>query len=53
MPLVRALSETWQYAVLAGAAVVLLVLRRGVVPTLLVAGAIGVVVALAGGSLPH
>ena len=38
VPLVRALSETWQYAVLAGAAVLLLVLRRGVVPTLLVAG---------------
>ncbi len=53
VPLVRALSETWQYAVLAGAAVLLLVLRRGVVPTLLVAGAIGVAVALAGGSLPH
>jgi chromate transporter len=52
VPLVRALSETWQYAVLAGAAVVLLALRRGVVPTLLLAGAIGVAVALAGGSLP-
>ena len=53
VPLVRALSETWQYAVLAGAAVLLLVLRRGVVPTLLLAGAIGVAVALSGGSVPH
>jgi chromate transporter len=52
VPLVRALSETWQYAVLAGAAVVLLALRRGVVPTLLLAATIGVAVALAGGSLP-
>ena len=53
VPLARALSETWQYAVLAGAAVLLLALRRGVVTTLLMAGAIGVAVALAGGSLPH
>ena len=52
IPLTRALSETWQYAVLAGAAVLLLALRRGVVSTLLLAGAVGVVVALAGGSLP-
>ena len=34
------------------AAVALLVLRRGVVETLLCAGAVGVVVALAGGPLP-
>jgi chromate transporter len=33
-------------------AVLLLPLRRGVVPTLLAAGAVGVVVALAGGPLP-
>jgi chromate transporter len=52
IPLARALTEWWQYAVLAGAAVLLLVLRRGVVPTLVLAGLIGVVVALAGGSLP-
>jgi chromate transporter len=52
VPLTRALSENWQYAVLAGAAVLLLALRRGVVPTLLLAGAAGVVVALAGGPLP-
>ena len=53
IPLTRALSETWQYGVLAGAAVLLLALRRGVVVTLLVAGAAGVVVALAGGTLPR
>jgi len=42
-PLVRALTEPWQYAVLAGAAVLLLGLRRGVVPTLLLAAVVGVV----------
>ncbi len=52
IPLARALAEPWQYAVLAGAAVVLLWLRRGVVPTLLCAGAVGVLVAVAGGPLP-
>jgi len=52
IPLTRALSEPWQYAVLGGAAVVLLVLRRGVVATLLLAGLAGVVIALAGGPLP-
>ena len=51
--LARALSEPWQYAVLAGAAVLLLGLRRGVVLTLLAAGAVGVIIALAGGPLPH
>jgi chromate transporter len=53
VPLARALAQPWQFAVLAGAAVPLLVLRRGVVPTLLCAGAVGAVVALAGGPLPH
>jgi chromate transporter len=52
IPLARALAEPWQYAVLAGAALLLLALRRGVVPTLLCAGAVGVVIALAGGPLP-
>jgi chromate transporter len=51
--LAAALRQPWQFAVLAGAAVLLLPLRRGVVPTLLGAGGIGVVVALAGGPLPH
>ena len=51
--LARALTEPWQYAVLAGAAVLLLALRRGVVLTLLSAGTVGLIVALAGGPLPH
>jgi chromate transporter len=50
--LAAALSESWQFGLLVLAAVALLVLRRGVVVTLLGAGAIGVVVALAGGPLP-
>jgi chromate transporter len=50
--LAAALSEGWQFAVLAGAAVLLLVARRGVVLTLLLAAVVGVVVALAGGPLP-
>jgi chromate transporter len=49
VPLGLALQHWWQAAVLAGAAVSLLALRRGVVETLLVAGVVGVVVALAGG----
>ena len=51
--LAEALSQPWQYAVLAGAAVLLLGLRRGVVFTLLAAAATGLGVALAGGPLPH
>ena len=50
--LAAALQEGWQFAVLATAAVALLALKRGVVQTLLGAGAIGIVVALAGGPLP-
>jgi chromate transporter len=50
--LARALSVGWQWAVLAGAAVLLLALRRGVVLTLLSAAAVGVIIALAGGPLP-
>jgi chromate transporter len=49
VPLARALGEPWQYAVLAGAAVLLLALRRGVVVTLLLAGLAGAIVAVAGG----
>jgi len=52
IPLARALDEPWQYAVLAAAITVLLGLRRGVVLTLLLAGATGVLIALAGGPLP-
>jgi chromate transporter len=52
------LREPWQFAVLAAAAVLLLApqprwLRRGVVFTLLAAAGAGLVVALAGGPLPH
>ena len=53
IPLARALAEPWQYAVLIGAALALFALRRGVVLTLLLAGATGVVIALAGGPLPR
>ena len=52
IPLARALSQPWQYAVLAAAAL-LLGLRRGVVVTLLAAAAAGTIIALAGGPLPH
>jgi chromate transporter len=52
VPLTRALGEPWQYGILAGAAALLFLLRRGVVLTLLAAGAAGVVIALAGASLP-
>ena len=51
--LAAALSQPWQYAVLAGAAVLLLGLKRGVVVTLLAAAAAGLAIALAGGPLPH
>ena len=44
------LDETWQIPVLAAAAISLLLVRRGVVETLVGAGAVGVVVALAGAS---
>jgi chromate transporter len=53
IPLAAALSETWQYAVLAAAAVALLLLRRGVVATLLAAGTVGAVAGLLGAPLPH
>jgi chromate transporter len=46
VPLARALAEPWQWAVLAGAALALFVLRRGVVATLVVAGVIGAIVQL-------
>jgi len=51
--LAGALQEAWQFAILAAAAVALLILKRGIVETLLVAGAVGVVAALAGAPLPH
>jgi chromate transporter len=51
--LAGALQEAWQFATLAAAAIALLVLGRGIVETLLAAGAIGVIAALAGAPLPH
>jgi chromate transporter len=53
VPLAAALGESWQYAVLAGAAVSVLLLRRGVVPTLLLAGCAGVAATLLGAPIPH
>jgi chromate transporter len=50
--LAGALREGWQLPILAAAAIALLVLRRGIVETLLAAGAIGTVIALVGGPLP-
>jgi chromate transporter len=47
IPLARALQHPWQFAVLGGAVLALLVLRLGVVPTLLVAGLVGVAVTVA------
>jgi chromate transporter len=53
IPLTGALVETWQFLVLAAAAVALLLARRSVVSTLVSAGVVGVIVALAGGPLPR
>jgi chromate transporter len=53
IPLAGALSETWQYVVLAAAAVALLVLRRSVVLTLLTAGSVGAAAGLLGASVPR
>jgi chromate transporter len=52
IPLARALDAGWQYGVLAGAAVVLLVLRGSIVPTLVAAGALGAIAVAAGAPLP-
>jgi chromate transporter len=52
IPLARALVEPWQFAVLAGAGVLLLLLRRSIVLTLLGAGAVGVLASLAGLAIP-
>jgi chromate transporter len=50
--LAAALTEGWQWAVLAAAAISLLIIRRGVVETLVGAGAVGAVLALTGAPLP-
>ncbi|MGH3207715.1 MAG: chromate efflux transporter [Trebonia sp.] len=49
--LTRQLTHPWQYLLLAGAVALLLPLRRGVVLTLLLAAVIGVVIALAAGTV--
>jgi chromate transporter len=53
IPLAGALRESWQYPILAGAALTLLVLRRSVVGTLLLAGCAGAAAALLGAALSH
>jgi chromate transporter len=53
IPLALALTETWQFAVLAAAALALFALRRGVVLTLIAAGAIGAVGSALGAPLPR
>ena len=52
VPLALALTETWQFAVLAAGIVLLFAARRGILATLVVAGAGGVTAALAGAPLP-
>ena len=52
VPLTAALSESWQFALLAAGAALLFAARRGVVPTLLFAGTAGAVAAIAGAPLP-
>jgi chromate transporter len=53
VPLALALTETWQVPVLAAAALALLALRRSVPLTILTAGLLGVVLALAGAPIPR
>jgi chromate transporter len=52
VPLTAAIGEGWQYAVLAGATLALLVLRRSVVQTLLIAGIVGSAAGLLGAPVP-
>ncbi|HEX4787026.1 MAG TPA: chromate efflux transporter [Actinospica sp.] len=51
LPLGLSLAHLWQVGVLAAAVLVLFVARRGVVPALLGAGALGVIAALAGAAV--
>jgi chromate transporter len=53
LPLAMALAETWQFVVLAGAAIGLFVLRRGVVVTLVAAGLAGILASAVGAPLPR
>jgi chromate transporter len=48
IPLAAGLAEAWQAGVLAAAIVALLILRRGIVSTLLAAGGLGAMLALVG-----
>lgn len=52
IPLAEALHESWQLVVLIAAAIALLLLRRGLVEVLVLAGVAGAIVALAGGAVP-
>jgi chromate transporter len=52
IPLAAELGESWQALLAAAAAVALLVVRWGIVETLLVAAALGAAIALLGGPLP-
>ena len=52
IPLAAALDEAWQFVLLGAAAVALLLLRRGIVSTLLAAGLVGAIIGVAGGPLP-
>jgi chromate transporter len=52
IPLALALTETWQLAILAAAAMALFVLRRGIVLTLIAAGATGALASALGAPLP-
>jgi chromate transporter len=51
--LARAITEPWQYAILAAALILLLPFRRSTVLTLLGAGVVGAIIAVAGVPLPH
>lgn len=53
IPLTRALTEWWQYIILAGAILLLFALRRGIVTALLTAGAAGALISLTAAPLPH
>lgn len=53
IPLARALTQPWQGAILAAAAIGLIALKRGVVLTLLAAATVALAILAAGGPLPH
>jgi chromate transporter len=53
IPLAAVLRESWQFGVLAAAAIALVIARRSIVVTLLGAGIVGAVIALAGGPVPR